>query len=163
MRGRVLTSDGDRIAGAAVIVRRPKGGDIRVTTNSTGEFEADVGKPATVEVHVKNPGYKATSKRVKAVGGKPAVVTLRLAPAATPGILRGSVRTSKGKPLRATVRVDPIGVTAATDANGDFALSLPPGSYQVLVSVEGYVEQRRPMKVKSHGSDFLSVVLRKNP
>jgi len=58
------------------------------------------------------------------------------------------VRSFEGKPLSATIRVEPLGKEVQTDEQGYFQIDVQPGTYQVTVTSEGYKEQRTTLNVR---------------
>src|SRR5688500_6202455 len=53
--------------------------------------------------------------------------------------ITGKIKGRDGKPVpQAAVSVHPLEVTVNSDANGDYILSLPPGTYTVIVEAAGY-------------------------
>lgn len=77
------------------------------------------------------------------------------------GQLRGLIRSFKGQGLRATVVVAPLGSEAKTDADGAFALDVPPGVYQVEIAALGYRPQRREVRIEENGVTILNADLRR--
>jgi hypothetical protein len=70
------------------------------------------------------------------------------------------VRSFNGKPLPATIKVEPLGLEAKTDADGTFQIDVPPGSYEVIVVSPGFAGQRRPVQVEENGVTILNADLR---
>ena len=75
--------------------------------------------------------------------------------------LSGVIRSYKGKPLSASILVDPIGMEAATDEDGFFEIDLPAGDYEIVVQAEGYRTQRRKVRVDENGVTVLNADLRR--
>jgi hypothetical protein len=114
---------------------------------------------------VKAAGYDDASADTTlvddATAARPAVVLpLVMKKAIRPGQLRGLVRSFSGKPLAATIRVEPIGVETKTDADGTFQVEVPPGSYEIVVGAAGHAGQRRPVQVEENGVTILNADLR---
>lgn len=58
-----------------------------------------------------------------------------------------------GAPLAGViVRVGPQQVLVESDANGHFALDLPPGSYELTFSIIGYALVRQPLTIPPGGA-----------
>ncbi|MBW6513653.1 MAG: carboxypeptidase regulatory-like domain-containing protein [Candidatus Syntrophosphaera sp.] len=58
------------------------------------------------------------------------------------GILQGSVSGTGNQPLQgATLQVLDTGYSSSTDANGNYAIHLPVGTYDLMISADGYVAQ----------------------
>jgi len=71
----------------------------------------------------------------------------------------GTVRSAEGAPIvRASVAVLNTQQGAATDADGQFSLALPEGTYRLRVSAVGYAAVVRPVTVAAGGAT-LDVVL----
>jgi TonB-dependent receptor len=89
----------------------------------------------------------------------------RLTPAPTantkPGKLTGVIRNDKNELMPGvTVQVEPMNKVTTTSVNGDYVLSLPPGTYTLKVSFVGYQTRRiTDAVVKEDEITDLSVVL----
>ena len=77
-------------------------------------------------------------------------------PAATTGQVRGLIDSAAG-PLAATLRILPGGQQIQTPADGTFAIDLPPGDYEIIITVPGRREQRKNVHVEADGVVLLSV------
>ena len=84
-------------------------------------------------------------------------------PASKPaGQLRGLIRSWKGDGLRATIRVEPLGVQAQTDEEGAFAVDVPPGAYQVHIVTKGFRTQTRDVRIEENGVTVINADLRRD-
>ncbi len=63
-----------------------------------------------------------------------------------------------GKPLAATIVVD--GKTIQTDVDGQYAIDLPAGSFEITIESPGHLPQKRTVSVKLDGVTVLNVDLR---
>ncbi|HEU5056718.1 MAG TPA: carboxypeptidase-like regulatory domain-containing protein, partial [Kofleriaceae bacterium] len=95
------------------------------------------------------------------VPGKSANVAVVLEKKLPPGQLLGTVRNYNGKPLKASLTIEPTGTRAHSDENGEFALDLPPGDYQVTIEADGLKPQTRKVKIEQNGVTILNVDMRK--
>ena len=69
------------------------------------------------------------------------------------GTITGSVRDLSGSPLTgASVTVQGSKAGTTTDANGNYTLKLPPGTYTIVVSFVGQTPQRSQVTVTDGGS-----------
>lgn len=76
--------------------------------------------------------------------------------------LRGLVRAYSGKGLPASIKVTPGGHTANCNEKGEFEINLPPGTYEVIISSDGYNEQRRKLSVGKEGVTVLNADLQRS-
>jgi len=88
------------------------------------------------------------------------------APAAAPagepmGQIRGQVRSFRGKPLKASAVVYPLGTKVDSDEDGTFSLPVPPGKYTVRLRAYGYRSQNREIVITEGSVTLLNVELRK--
>jgi len=83
------------------------------------------------------------------------------APSAPSGQLRGLIRSFKGQGLRATVRVEPLGVESQADEEGAFSIDVPPGAYQVQIVTKGFKTQTREVRIEENGVTVLNADLRR--
>jgi hypothetical protein len=132
-------------------------------TLADGAFSVDDVRAGRARVVARAPGYEDASVEANVQPGAPAVVDLVMKRAIRPGQLRGLVRSFNGKPLAATIRVEPLGSETTTDADGMFQIDLPPGAYEVVVAAPGHAGQRRPVQVDENGVTILNADLRRGP
>lgn len=154
LRGKVTGDNGEPVANATVSI-----GDKSVQTGPDGSYtltEVPLGKQS---VSVKAPGFE--DRTMEAEVGAPADIVVKHA--IKPGQLRGLIRAFSGKPLAATIRVEPLGTETKTDQDGVFQIDVPPGTYEVVVTATGYATQRRKMQVDENGVTILNADLRQGP
>jgi hypothetical protein len=164
LQGRVRDAAGKPIADARITLSSPPGREER--SDAAGRFRFDGLEPGEVAVTVHADGYRDQEGRGRALppGASPqgnSELELVLERLPRPGQLRGNVRAFTGRALPAQVRIEPTGQELVADADGNFAVSEPPGKYVVVVSVPGYITQRRPVQLEEDGVTLLNVELRK--
>jgi uncharacterized membrane protein len=155
LRGKITGDNGEPIADATVSV-----GDKSVQTGPDGSYvlnEVPLGKAS---VTVKKEGFEDRTVEADVTAGAGATADVSTKHAIKPGQLRGLIRAFSGKPLAATIRVEPLGVESKTDADGVFQIDVPPGTYEVVVTASGYATQRRKMQVDENGVTILNADLR---
>jgi hypothetical protein len=116
--------------------------------------------PGEASVHVEAEGFEPIERSVTVKAGVPATLALTLV-ALPKSQVRGVVRSLDGNALPARVRVEPAGKEATVDADGNFALDLAPGGYDVVIEAPGYNPQRRHVQVEPEGVVILNVELTK--
>jgi hypothetical protein len=117
--------------------------------------------PGQGSVHVEAEGFEPLERTFVVTRGEPATIELQLSPAAPPAQLRGLVRSFGGIGLKANIVVEPLGTSLTTDDQGFFSVDVPPGSYEVVITADGYQEQRRKVEVEEEGVTILNADLRK--
>ena len=159
VRGRIVAPDGRPLAGVQV-----RAGDATATTDADGRFELTGVPVGTAEIVIEAQApYQARRATVQVGAGTAAEVALGDVPverALPPGQIRGVVRTLAGKPVAATVVVEPLGVTVEAGDDGAFRIDVPPGKYEVVLSAPGLATQRRQIQVEQNGVTVLNVELR---
>jgi hypothetical protein len=162
VRGRVTAESGGPIPTARVSVAslEPNGGERSAEAAADGSFAIADLRPGPARVSVKAPGHDDVTQEVTIDARAPTIVDLVMKRTIKPGQLRGLVRSFTGKPLAATIRVEPIGVETKTDVDGTFQVDLPPGAYDVIVASPGFVGQRRPVQLEENGVTILNADLR---
>ena len=152
--GVVLGDDGAPVANAEVSIA---GATAR--TAADGSFAIPNVPLGKQSVSVKASGFE--DRTIDVTGGA-ARVTVKHA--IKPGQLRGLVRAFSGKAIAAaSIRVEPLGIEAKTDADGVFTIDVPPGAYEVVVTAPGFAQQRRKMQVEQNGVTILNADLRQGP
>ncbi|MCX5744546.1 MAG: carboxypeptidase regulatory-like domain-containing protein, partial [Proteobacteria bacterium] len=119
----------------------------------------DTGAELTIEVDGKKP---ATSTLTLARGGN-VVGKVALEAMLPPGQLRAIVKmVGTGKPIiGATVKIEPGGQTATSDADGKFQIDLPPGIYKITVSAPGLAAQQLDVTIDPNGVAIKNIDLHK--
>jgi hypothetical protein len=159
LRG-VVKSGGAPVANATLVVLDKDGKQKTVQTGADGGFVIDEVLQGAVTVTVKADGYEDKEQKLNLEEG---LVDLELSLEAIlpPGQLRGVVRSFGGKPLKAELLIMPVNSTLETADDGSFELDLPPGDYDVTVTVKGFKEQTRQIHIDDGGVTIMNVDLRK--
>ena len=108
----------------------------------------DTGAEVSVAVANKKPG----STTLTLVKGKNQLARIELAPLLPPGQLKVVVRAAAtGKPLAATIQIEPGGITATSGADGTLSIDLPPGTYKATATAPGHKPQTLDVTVDPNG------------
>jgi hypothetical protein len=159
VKGSVTTTTGAPLFHAKVTLTPPSGEPRVAETGSDGGFEFDDVPLGGATLAVEAKGYASAEKDV-AVSVKIADVTVTLEQVIPPAQIRGLVRDFAGKPVAATVVIEPGGTTAAVAADGSFSIDVKPGAYDVSINAKGYAPQKRHVVVEPQGVTLLNVDLR---
>jgi hypothetical protein len=104
------------------------------------------------EITATGDGKKPRSITLVLVKGANTAPPLVLDPVLPPGQLRAVVRTAAGRPIaNATVRVEPGGLTATSDADGNVTIDLAPGTYRVTASSANLKDQSLDLVIEKDG------------
>jgi thermitase len=126
--------DGSAVSGAAV-----SDGMRTATTDAAGRYTiADV-SPGAYEVTASKEGYQTSSLAVYVLSGTTSVADFSLNEFIVPGSITGSVTDAEdGSPVAGAIVSDGTRTTT-TDTTGKYVIAdVPPGSYEVTASKEGY-------------------------
>lgn len=136
-------------------------GDIHtLTTDEEGRFSGDSIEVGSLSIRTSVEGFDPTEQVVDlAVSGNEQLV-IKLEQALPPGQLRGLVKSFDGTALTAELSIAPTGQVLTTSATGEFEIDLPPGDYEVTISVDGYQPQVRKIQIADEGVTILNVDLR---
>ncbi|MBA2539149.1 MAG: carboxypeptidase regulatory-like domain-containing protein [Deltaproteobacteria bacterium] len=155
LSGSVLDDTGKPVVGAKVTVRL-KNNSGTAATDDKGEWtvaNVPIGKTVNNKTELDDTAAEVT---VEVEGKKPKVATLTLregtdnkVPPITldavlpPGQFKGVIRAAgTGKPIAGvTVKLEPGGASAVSDADGNVSLDVQPGTYKASASGNGYKEQ----------------------
>jgi Carboxypeptidase regulatory-like domain len=160
IKGKVTTSSGAPLAHAQVRLTPLGGEPIPVETDADGGFEFQDVAFGSAALEVNATGYAVANRDVRVAVGETAVVAIALDPAIPPAQIRGVVRDFAGKPVAASVVIEPVGTTAVVRPDGGFELDVRPGTYDVVITAKGYAPQRRKVVVEPQGVTLLNVDLR---
>jgi len=147
--------DGSPIAGAAVT-----DGTRTATTDASGKYTIANVPAGSYEVTASKEGYHSSSLTVTVLSGSSAVANLSLTQVIVPGSITGSVVDAEdGSPVVGAIVSDGIRTTT-TDATGKYAIAnVPPGTYQVTTSKEGYVSVTLTATIVSDGTSVMNFSL----
>lgn len=112
---------------------------------------------------VAHPGFRSHEVELAALLGQDTLV-ITLDRDLPEGEIKGKVRSlRRSRPLRARIRVEPLGKQIETDEQGGFALAVPPGQYTLRIEAEGHEPQERAARVEHLGVTILVIDLRRAP
>ncbi len=137
---------GERSPLGEVTIEGPQGA---VRAAADGTFTLDAVGPGPVQVKASLKGYKAAEEVVSVPAEGEAAVEFTLAREAARALasMRGQVRTLKGKPVSAQLRIPEAKINTRTGSDGRFAVRLPGGKYTVVFEAPGYVRQTKTVEV----------------
>lgn len=162
LKGRAVAEDGvTPLAHAEVTLTPAKGGEKQQTrTDEDGRFESGDLEPGDVTVDISAPGFTPIKKTLTISDTSPPIdiVVPHTLPA---GEVRGIVLDVAGKPIMATVRIDPGGADVPLGPDGRFRTDVQPGSYDVIIRAPGYADQKRHITVERDGVVLVDILLRK--
>jgi len=157
--GHVATEDGKPIASAHIAVRPGTPRARTVETDEHGRFEMDDVDVGEASVEITADGYASITRAVTVSESTPEL-QVPMAKALPSGQVRGLIRDFSGKPVAATIRIEPLGVEVHVDPDGKFTANVAPGTYQVVIHAAGYSEQKRRVVVERDGVTVLNAELR---
>lgn len=135
-------------------------GPAEVRSDAEGRFRIEDAPPGELSLQVQAEGFAPFALRVPVESGQTAAPEVMLEPPLPQGVIRGTVRDFHGKPVHARIHIEPGGLKAGTDDNGEFELEVAPGEYTVTVRARGYQTETRNAKVYENGVAVVLVDLR---
>ena len=137
--GKIVGQVNDAKTGLAISGAQVSDGTNTALTDAAGKYTIDNVSPGSYQVVASKEGYETSSLAVNVLSGSTAVANFSLSPIIVPGNITGSVTDAKdGVPIVGAVVSDGTR-TVTTDASGVYTIAaVPPGSYQVTASKEGY-------------------------
>ena len=134
----------------------------RYTSDARGAVAIDGLPPGPVALGLAAEGHVPAEEAAAVVAGVRTPVTFTLAAdrEKAPARLTGVVRSrGTGKPIAAQLEIAEAKAKVAVDAEGMFRLDVPGGSYTVVISAPGYLEQKKQVKVASGDRAIFNVEL----
>lgn len=156
LHGRVVTADGGALLDPRVVIARAEERQ-PVSVEPGGNFTF-VGAPGSIMVEAEAEGYTVAKVPATLVAGASNSLAISLQRRLPAGQLRGLVQSLAGTALDATIRIEPTGQELRA-SQGRFETDVAPGSYKVLISMPGYVTQKRAVLVEDNGVTVLNVTL----
>ncbi|HTL33697.1 MAG TPA: carboxypeptidase regulatory-like domain-containing protein [Kofleriaceae bacterium] len=153
LTGTVTSSTGQSIPNATVSI-----GSMELTTDENGHFATEIdGGAMTIDAVA--DGYDPGKAQITIAAGASGDVTVTLQRKVRQGQLRGQVLSFAGKPVPgATVTVGDKSTTS--DADGNYSIDLPAGSFDVTIEASGFATQKRKVSVKLDAVTVLNADMR---
>ncbi|HYV44969.1 MAG TPA: carboxypeptidase regulatory-like domain-containing protein [Myxococcaceae bacterium] len=131
---------------ADVTIEGPRGA---VRAGADGTFTLDAVGPGPVQVKATLKGYKPAEEVVSVPPEGEAAVELTLVKESAKVLasMRGQVRTLRGKPVSALLKIPEAQISTRTGPDGRFTVRLPGGKYTVVFEAPGYVRQTKTVEV----------------
>ncbi len=139
--------------GAYTITKLPIGKTIagKTTLDDTG-----------AEISTEVDGKKPASSTLTLVQGQNTIAKLVLQPVLPPGQLKTLVRSlATGKPIAATITIEPGGKKVTSGPDGAFIIDLAPGQYKITVSAPGMASQELDVTIEQNGVAIKNIDLHK--
>ena len=147
--------DGSPIVGATV-----SDGTRATTTDEAGAYAiADV-PPDTYQVTASKEGYQSSSLTVSVLSGTTTLANFSLSQIVGPGSITGSVTDAEdGSPIVGAAVTDGTRATTTDEAGAYAIVDVPPGTYQVTASKEGYESLTSTVTVVSGATSMVNFSL----
>ncbi|MCP4449073.1 MAG: carboxypeptidase regulatory-like domain-containing protein [Myxococcales bacterium] len=155
-----ITSGGTPVVGANLVLVDAGGTEHTATTGEDGGFSLEDLALGDATLKATAKGYE-DGESVITISLEGSTTELKLESTLPPGQLRGQVRSFRGQGLSGKLTVEPGGKSIETDAAGGFELDLPPGDYEVTISVARFKAQTRKIRIDENGVTIMNVELRK--
>ncbi len=121
-----------------------------VISGADGAFVlAGVG-PGPVKVTVNAPGFQPYEELVSVPPGAEATLEVTLIKAGAQkalATLRGLVRSTRGAPVQAAVKIREASASTKAGADGRFLIRIPGGRYTVQIEAKGFISQTKSVDV----------------
>jgi len=155
-----ITSDGAAVSNISVLVIDSQGNEVTLETDGDGAFSSDSVQQGDATIFVRAEGYEE-SETSTLILSEQTHVELKLDRTLPPGQLRGRLRSYRGKGLSGRLTVSPGDQSVDADADGNFELDLPPGDYEIKITVSKYKAQTRKIHIDENGVTIMNVDLRR--
>jgi hypothetical protein len=156
LHGKVTAADGGALNDLRVVIARAEERQV-VPVDPGGHFSF-VGAPGDIMVEAEAAGYTAAKAPATLSAGSSTPLAISLERRLPAGQLRGLVQSLAGVALDATIRIEPTGQELRAN-HGRFETDVAPGAYKVLISMPGYIPQKRTVLVEENGVTVLNVAL----
>ncbi len=188
LRGQVVDSAGGPIAHASVrvgaVTTAASAADVRVTSaiadagvEADGRFRIEIhDHHRRIALWAQADGYHPSERVILDAAEGATAIELTLLPVLPRGQIRGYVRAFNGKPLAASLTLEPSGATGRggnardegterrsielrTGRDGAFGLDVAPGRFRLTVRARGYRRQTRKITVEERGVVIVNIDL----
>ena len=107
-------------------------------------------RPGAFSVMVSAPGYLTALEAGVVVAGQETSVEIRVfqEKKAEPATLSGSIRSTRGKSLPASLEIPELELRTRAGAEGRFSLRVDAGTYRVIITAPGFIGQTKTVTLK---------------
>jgi subtilisin family serine protease len=148
--GSITGSVTDAKDGAAISGAQVSAGTRTATTDASGKYTVANVPPGTYVAVASKEGSQNSSLTVNVFSGGTTIANFSLSQILTPGSITGSVTDAKDGAAISGAQVSAGTRTATTDASGKYTVAnVPPGTYVVVASKEGYQNSSLTVNVVS--------------
>lgn len=136
-------------------------GDKELRTDAAGLARREKLPAGPVLVKVSAEGFQAVEEAVVIVGGQESElpVPLMLAKRLGYATVSGTVRSTRGSPVVATLVIPAAKVRSRTGPDGTFSLRLKPGTFRIIISAKGHLTQSKSVSVRDGEQAIFNVDL----
>ena len=147
---------GAPIAGASVKLQ-----DQEKVTDEKGSVTFAELPPGALSLQVHAAGYRPGEEVAQVVAGRSGTVPVLLfkEKKQIPATISGIVRSVRGPAVKARLEIPELSLRIFADAKGAFSLSVPAGSYRVIISAPHYRKQVKRVSVKEGDQTIFNVDL----
>ena len=126
------------LADVTLTITTPSGIPLTYVTDANGNYRAYL-QPGIYQLAASRFGYQSARYQTLIVTpNQDTWLNIDLTPLPT-GTIQGVVRqTGSNLPLTATITISGTPVTAVSEANGQYSLSVPPGTYQLIANANSH-------------------------
>jgi len=144
LRGTIVDERGAPLPDARVTI-----GALTATTGDDGRFVVPGLAPGPVEATIARDGYQPETRTLTAGSDPPLAIGLaRIKP---PSQVKALIRGFDGQGLAARVRIEPVGIEVTAGADGRLIVDLAPGTYTLVIELDGYRGQRKTIVIEEDG------------
>ena len=149
VKGRLLWEQGNEGTKVPVAnIEVQLGGQVVARSDADGNFVVPEAGPGPVTLKLAGTGVRPQEEVVVVPShGEASVEVILQKGSEVRAWIRGRVRSTQGRPVLATLRVEEASLRARTRATGDFEFRLPAGRYHVTFEARGYVPQTKVVDV----------------
>jgi hypothetical protein len=149
VKGRVVREQGTN--GTKVPVPEVEvqlGGQVVARSDAEGLFVVPEAGPGPVTLKLTGAGVKPQEEVVVVPShGEASLEVLLQKATEVRAWMRGRVRSTQGRPVAATLRIEEAKIKAPTRSTGEFEFRLPAGRYHVIFEARGYMTQTKTVDV----------------
>jgi hypothetical protein len=136
-------------------------GGKELRTDAAGQARLEKLPAGPVLVKVSAEGFQSAEEAVVIIGGQEAELPIPLVLAKRLGYatISGTVRSTRGSPLVATLVIPAAKVRTRTSTDGSFSLKLKPGTFRIIISAKGHLTQTKSVTVRDGEQAIFNVDL----
>jgi len=159
VHGAVTDDSGEPVAGARIVLSQDEE-QREALTGADGTYRIEDAPPGAASLTMTAEGLEEVTRPIDLAKGTTTETPFVTRISVPQGQIRGTIRSTGGKKVKATITIYPGKQKISSNDEGYFEADVEPGAYKVRIRAYGFSSQNRQVVVEDHGVTVLNVELK---